>query len=109
MSYDIETKGGHLVLGDKAIALMEQFQQWEIEAQERKNIMEEFKQALLTAMEATGTKKWDVDTENLSAVVNYIGPQVRKTVDIAALKEQGLYEAFAKETSIAPTVRIKFR
>ena len=109
MSFDITTKGGQLVLGEQALALMEQFQQWEVEAQEHKNVMEEFKQALQEAMEATGTKKWDIDTDTLSVVVNYIGPQVRKTVDTAALKEQGLYEAFTKETTVAPTVRIKFR
>lgn len=109
MAYDIENRAGQLVIGQKAIDLMKQFQEWEVEAQERKNIMEDFRNALMDAMEKTGNKKWEIDTDEVSAVVTYVESQIRKTVDTNALKEDGLYDAYTKETVTKPQVRIRWR
>lgn len=41
--------------------------------------------------------------------ITYIPESVRKTVDTAKLKEQGLYEAFTKETKVKDSVRITLK
>ena len=38
----------------------------------------------------------------------YIAPTVRKVVDTQALKEQGLYDEFTKDTNVSDSVRISW-
>lgn len=60
----------------------------------------EIEQAILKAMETNDIKSF----ENEFVKITYKAPSTRKTVDTNALKEQGLYEMFVKESPVKSSV-----
>lgn len=105
--YEIEVRNGQIVVGEEVIKICEMFRDRELQIQQWKNEEEEFRLALQEAMEQTGNDKWEFKNDNLYIYAKYMPEQIRKTVDTAALKENGLYDAFTKETVVKPTVRLK--
>lgn len=77
--------------------------------QEQKALMEieekELKARLLEAMEKQGIKSFECE----GLKITYKAPSVRKTVDTNALKEQGLYEMFTKESEVKASVSISLK
>lgn len=70
------------------------------------DIMEkELKEALMNAFQETGLPSFENDY--LTAVP--VKASVRKVVDTKALKDDGLYEAYTKETKVSPTVKISWK
>lgn len=67
--------------------------------------MDEVKNAMLEAMEANGIKSF----ENDFLKINYKAPSVRKTVDTARLKEEGLYDLYTKESPVKSSVTVSFK
>lgn len=63
------------------------------------------KKQILEYMENNGV--WEVDIEGV-AKYSYIAPFKKKVVDTDALKEQGLYDSFTKESEVGSSVRCKF-
>ena len=105
--YEIEVKGGQIVVGDEVLKLCDKFRERELQMQEWKNEEEEFRLALKEAMEKCHLDKWEYVDDSRHIYAKYMPEQIRKTVDTAALKENGLYDAFTKETVVKPTVRLK--
>lgn len=63
------------------------------------------KESLLTAMKEHGVKS--IDNEVFKAT--YKEATVRKSVDTNALKEQGLYDSFIKETTVKESVVLAYK
>ncbi len=62
----------------------------------------QLKESLVGAMEEHGIN--EIDTEIMK--IKYVAPSVRKSVDTEAMKEQGIYEDFLKESPVKASVRI---
>ncbi len=79
------------------------------EFQKQKEVMElkekKIKQAILDAMEKNEIKSF----ENDLVKITYIEPTTRKTVDSKALKEQGLYDMFLKESKVKASVKMSWK
>lgn len=65
----------------------------------------ELKAKLLELMEANGIDKF----ENDYVCITRKAPTLRKVVDTEALKAQGLYESFVKNTTVKASVLIKVK
>ncbi len=66
---------------------------------------DQFKKELMEAMEKNSIKRF----ENDLVTITYTGPSKRATVDTAKLKEQGLYEAFKKESDVKASVKVIYK
>ena len=73
--------------------------------QEVEEIERNGKKKALEIMKKNGIKSF----ENESLRITYTAPTVRKAVDVNALKADGLYERYAKETEVAEGVRITWK
>ena len=60
---------------------------------------------LLEAMRENGVKSF----ENDEIRITYVEPFERTTVDTKALKEDGLYENYAKKSKVAESVKIEWK
>ena len=56
-------------------------------------------------MEQNGIKSF----ENDFLKITYVAPTTRKTIDSNALKEQGLYEMFLKDSPVKSSVKVSFK
>ena len=65
----------------------------------------EVKQAVQNAMEEFGVKSFNSDIVRIT----YVAPTTRTSVDTKALKEQGLYDTFAKESPVKASVRMEYK
>ena len=55
-------------------------------------------------------KKYNVKSfKNDRIEMVYVAPTIRKTVDVEALKAQGLYEDFLKESPVKESIRITLK
>lgn len=63
------------------------------------------KKKILEYMEGNGV--YEVDIQGI-AKFSYIAPFKKKVVDTEALKEQGLYDSFTKDSEVGSSVRCKF-
>lgn len=68
-------------------------------------LMDRVKEELLKTMEENGFKSF----ENDFMKVTYKAPSVRKSIDTQALKDQGLYESFIKESPVKSSVVVSFK
>lgn len=67
--------------------------------------MDAVKNAMLEAMEKNNIKSF----ENDFLKVVYKAPSVRKSVDTARLKEEGLYDLYLKESPVKSSVTVTFK
>ena len=77
-----------------------QVQKAQMEMQEK-----EIKEAILTAMENNDIKSF----ENDFLKVTYKAPSTRKTVDTKALKDEGLYDLYTKESPVKSSVVLTWK
>lgn len=96
---------GSVELAKKAQALIKRAKKLDLQKKKLDIEMEAFKESLLQAME--GNEIWKIETEDFTAT--RIAAGTRKTVDTQALKAQGLYESFLKETPTKASVRVSFK
>ena len=68
-------------------------------------LMDKVKSELMNAMKEHGIKS--IDNDVFKAV--YKAPTTRKDVDRQALKEQGLYELFLKESPVKESLTVTFK
>ena len=98
-----------ITVKDNAIQIQQDFIEEYRAFQDYKAIMEiqekELKKALLAVMEAHGIKSFEC--EGLRIV--YKAPSKRKTIDTDALKAQGIYELFTKESEVKSSVSITLK
>ena len=66
---------------------------------------DKLKQALLEAMEKNDIKK----IENDVFTASYKRPYVSKRVDTKKLKEEGVYEYYAKETLVKSSIELSYK
>lgn len=92
-------------LTEKALTIIKQAKEADLMIQKAKANMSLLNDAILEAMEESGTKKFECD----DAVFTYVAPTSRKTVDTKALKDQGLYDLFVKETPVKASLRVKYK
>lgn len=95
MNFDITVNDGQVILDEQAVKILSEAKKLDLLQKKAKIQMDTLKAAIKKAMEDNGVKKF----ENDDVTVNYIAPTVSKTmvIDEDALKEQGLYDLFAKE------------
>lgn len=94
---------------DNAIQIQQDFIEQYKAFQEQKAIMDmqekELKAQLLELMEQSGIKAFECD----GLKITYKAPSIRKSIDSNALKEQGLYEMFLKESEVKASVTITIK
>lgn len=102
---EIKVLDNQILLPEQVKHELQKLKEFQITIQEMKNEEAEIKEALLKAMEENGVKSFENDIVKFT----YIAPTTRKTVDTNALKEQGLYDSFTKETPVKSTVKITYK
>lgn len=102
MNNIIKVENGNIALQEEVEATLRAF---EIKKREMELLEKEVKTALLKAMEENNIKSY----ESPNVKITYKAPTTRKSVDTAALKEQGLYDAFVKETQVKSSVVITWK
>ena len=98
----IKIENGAITLHEEVEMKLKAFQ---VEKARMEMLEKEIKEAMLQAMEQNGIKSYESDNVRIT----YKAPTTRKTVDTAALKEQGLYEAFTKESPVKASVSITWK
>lgn len=102
---DIEIKGSQLVAPEKVYELIEEQRKLEVLVKQNEARLNEFKEALMAAMETHGIKKW----ENDALTVTYVPATLRTTVDTAKMKAEGIYDQYTKESAVKASIRLKFK
>ena len=98
----VRVENGSIVVAEDVLEKFHEFQvaKAKMELEEKK-----VKEALLNAMEENGIKSF----ENDFVKITYKAPTTRKSIDSNALKEQGLYESFVKETPVKSSVVLAWK
>lgn len=105
MDYSVEIKNGALTLSEQAMQILADAREAKAKL-DRINIqLETMQEAIKAVMESNGIESYEDDIVKIT----YKKPYIRKGIDSAKLKEQGLYEAFLKETPVKSSVSIKFK
>lgn len=98
----IKVENGTITIEQEVETMLKAFQ---IEKARMELLEKEIKEAMLKAMEENGIKSYESDNVRIT----YKAPTTRKTVDTNALKEQGLYDAFVKESPVKASVAITWK
>lgn len=79
----------------------------ETQIAEAKKIQEEYKQAILQAMENNGVKKFECDALSIT----YVEPTTRDTIDSKTLKSElpDIYYSYCKTSNVKASVRLKIK
>lgn len=99
-----------LTLGEQAKAIMMKARQLELLQKEVKEQYDDFRESLKVAMENNNIKKAQfLLDDGLIAECIYKDEYSRKSVDTQKLKDEGLYDAFTKETTVSSSVSVKWK
>lgn len=98
----VKVENGSIVLAQEVEDTLRAFQ---VEKAKMEMLEKQLKNALLNAMEENGIKSF----KNENVTITYKEATTRKTVDTNALKEQGLYDSFVKESPVKSSVVITWR
>jgi hypothetical protein len=98
----VKVENGALVLSE---VVEEKLRAFQIEKVRMDMLEKQIKEAMLKAMKENGIKSYE--SENVR--ITYKEATTRKTVDAQALKEQGLYDAFVKESPVKASVQITWK
>lgn len=85
--------------------VMKKLQAFQIEKARMDLEEKKIKEAILNAMEEHGIKSF----ENDFMKVTYVAPTTRKSVDTNALKEEGLYDLYVKESPVKASVKLAWK
>lgn len=98
----VQVNNGQVCIAEE---VLKEFKEFEILKDKMKVKEAEIKAALLIAMENNGIKKF----ENDFVRINYTAPHVRQDIDRDKLKDQGLFELFAKPVNVKAQVKIAWK
>lgn len=98
----IKVENNELQLAEEASLRLKELYKFKAEFDVK---MDELKNQMLEAMEANGIKAFENDFIKMT----YVEATTRKSVDTKALKEQGLYDAFTKETPVKASVKLTWK
>lgn len=98
----IKVENNELQLAEEASLRLKELYKFKAEFDVK---MDELKNQMLEAMEANGIKSF----ENDFLKITYKAPTIRKSVDTKALKDEGLYDLYLKETPVKSSVTVTFK
>lgn len=98
----IKVENGCISIQEEVQMKLKAFQ---VEKARMEMLEKEIKEAMLQVMEENGIKSFESDVMKIT----YKAATTRKSVDTAALKEQGLYETFLKESPVKASVVISWK
>lgn len=98
----VKVENGSIVLAQEVEDTLRAFQ---VQKAKMEMLEKQLKNAMLKAMEENGIKSF----KNENVTITYKEATTRKTVDTQALKEQGLYDSFVKESPVKSSVVITWR
>lgn len=98
----VEVVDGNIKVAEDVFNYLYDFQLMKAEAEK---IEKNLKDSILKAMETNNIKSF----ENDLVKVTYKAPSVRKDVDKARLKEEGLYDLYLKETPVKSSVTVTWK
>jgi hypothetical protein len=98
----IQVTNNQIALNEEVSENLKQLYQAKIEFDV---MVDRVKNSMLEVMETNGIKSF----ENDFLKITYVAPTTRKTIDSNALKEQGLYEMFLKDSPVKSSVKVSFK
>ena len=98
----VKVENGQIVIAQEVEDRLKAFQ---IEKTRMDMLEKRMKDALLNAMVENGIKSYESDNVRIT----YKASTTRKTVDTQALKEDGLYEMYTKESPVKESVQITWK
>ena len=105
MDFGITVKDGNILLDEHAVQVIKQAKDLELAMKSAEIKVKQVRQAIMNAMEQNGIKKF----ENDDVEITYVAATTKKGVDTKALKEQGIYDLFVKETPVKASVRVTYK
>ena len=105
MDFNITVTDGNIIIDEAAAQIIRQARDLELAMKAAEIKQKAVRQAIMQAMEQSGVKRF----ENDDVEITYIDATTRNTVDTKALKEQGLYESFLKQTPVKASVRVAYK
>lgn len=94
----VKVENGSIVVAED---VLQKFHEFEIVKQRMELEAKKVKDAVQKAMEENNIKSY----ENDFVKITYKNATTRKSIDSNALKEQGLYDSFVKETPVKASVQ----
>lgn len=101
---ELTVKEGEMVASETAVQYLAYANRLQEQIDTAKNELEEIKEAFKQAMAENGIKQF----KNDMVTISYVGASVKKTVDTAKMKEDGIYDQYTKESVTKPSVRFSF-
>ena len=101
---ELTVKEGEMVISETAVQYLAYANRLQEQIDLAKSELEEIKEAFKQAMAENCVKQFKNDIVTIS----YVGSSVKKTVDTAKMKEDGIYDKYTKETVSKPSVRFAF-
>ena len=98
----VEVVDGNIKVAEDVFKYLYNFQLMKAEAEK---VEKNLKDSILKAMEDNNIKSF----ENDFVKVTYKAPSVRKAVDSARLKEEGLYDLYLKESPVKSSVTVTWK
>lgn len=105
MNFDITVRDGEVIIGQEAVAMLAEARELDLIQKRIAVQMDALKEALKQAMEENGIKSY----ENDDVKIVYKDSFVRSSVDTKRLKEDGLYDLYAKSSVVKPSVMVSFK
>ena len=94
----IKVENGEISVAEEAMNQLRLLPQLEL-------LQKRIKSELLEAMKNNGVKSF----ENDEIRITYVDSFERTTVDTKALKEDGLYDSYAKKSTVAESVKLEWK
>lgn len=102
---DITVNSGALQVSEQVYQILEKKRVLEQQIEEVNQQMSEIQDGILKAMEEHGIKWF----ENDQVRITYVEPTVRKSIDSAKLKKEGLYDFYLKDSPVKSSLRIRWK
>lgn len=98
----VKVENGQIVIAQEVEDRLKAFQ---IEKARMDMLEKRIKEAMLNAMKENNVKSF----ENDNVRITYKNATTRKTVDTQALKDEGLFDLYCKETPVKESVQITWK
>ena len=98
----VKVENNLIQLQEEALVKLRAFNEAKKEMEE---VEKKLKEAMVVAMEDYEVKQF----ENDIVKITYIAPTTKIVVDTKALKEEGLFELYSKESKVKSSVRITWK
>ena len=98
----VKVENGSIVLSE---VVEEKLRAFQVEKLRMEMLEKQIKEAMLNAMKENGVKSYESD----NVKITYKDAYIRKSVDTQALKDEGLFDLYSKETLVKESVQITWR